>query len=120
MVAGGEDDSEAAARGRLRLERPYTSSVILPLPCILGFVLGWIIWNRWLAQTATILLWALALLPASVGAALAGPIRGTSFWLPFAGLFVLSLLLTELGIRGRDRYHRYLSRRFPDRFLKPS
>jgi len=95
--------------------------VFLPLPCILAFVLGWLIWDRWLAQAATILIWAVFLLPFAVlTTTFGGSIRSMSFWMSFAGLFPLSLVLTELGLRGRDRYQRYLTRRFPSRFVKPS
>ena len=91
------------------------------LPCLLGFVLGWAIWERWLAQTATIFVWALFLLPFAATASLGGEkIGNRSYWLGLAGLFALSLLLTELGIRSRDAFQRYVRRRFPSRFAPPS
>jgi hypothetical protein len=85
------------------------------LPCMLGFALGWLVWDRWLAQAATILIWGVFLLPFMVLATTFGsPVRDAGFWLPVGGLFVISVLLTELGLRGRDGYQRYLRRRFPD------
>jgi hypothetical protein len=47
-------------------------------------------------------------------------LRSMRFWLPFLGLVVVSLLLTELGLRLRDRYQGYLRRRFANRFGHPS
>ena len=87
------------------------------LPCLLGFALGWVLWDRWLAQAATIVVWALFLLPGAVFASLTGiAVRSPGFWLTFLGLFALSLVLVEAGLRLRDRYQRYLRRRFPRRF----
>ncbi|MDQ2981049.1 MAG: hypothetical protein M3R26_01820 [Actinomycetota bacterium] len=78
------------------------------LPCLLGFVCGWVIWNRWLAQAATLLVWGVFLFPFAATSSYGGGSRAAGFWLPVAGLFVLSLLLTELGLRLRDQYQRYL------------
>jgi hypothetical protein len=87
------------------------------VPCILGFVLGWVLWDRWLSQAATIYVWGLFLLPfAAMASIFGGTVGPTSFWLGVVGLFVLSLLLTELGIRLRDAYQHYLRHRFPRRF----
>jgi hypothetical protein len=95
--------------------------VLSVLPCVLGFVCGWVIWDRWLAQTATILVWGLFLLPGTAIALMrGGSSRSMRFWLPFLGLVVVSLLLTELGLRLRDRYQGYLRRRFANRFGHPS
>jgi hypothetical protein len=74
-----------------------------------------VIWNRWLAQAATMLVWALLLLPLAAGASLGSPERGAVFWLGVVGVFLLSLVLTELGLRFRDPYQRYLRRRFDKR-----
>ena len=95
--------------------------VVPILPCILGLVCGWVIWERWLAQTATILVWGVFLLPGATFALMGGgSLRSTSFWLSSGALFALSLLLTELGLRLRDRYQVYLRRRFANRFGNPS
>jgi peptidoglycan/LPS O-acetylase OafA/YrhL len=79
---------------------------VLPiLPCLLGLFFGWAIWDRWLAQTATILVWGLFLLPfAAVSSIGGGPPGDKRYWFLFVSLFALSLLLTELGIRLRDRF----------------
>ena len=75
------------------------------LPCLLGLFFGWVIWHRWLAQTATILVWGLFLLPLAADSALGGGgVGDVGFWLLFAGLFALSLLLAEAGTRLRDRH----------------
>jgi len=75
------------------------------LPCLLGLCLGWAVWDRWLAQAATLLVWGLFLLPFAAGPSIGGgPTRSARFSLPTIGLFLLSLLLTELGIRLRDRF----------------
>jgi hypothetical protein len=91
------------------------------LPCVLGFVFGWALWDRWLAQAATIFVWGLFLLPfAAMASIFGGTVGNAGYWLSVLGLFVLSLLLTELGIRLRDVFQRYLRRLFPSRFAKPS
>jgi len=87
--------------------------VFWTLPCVGAFALGWVIWSRWLAQAATLLLCAFVLWPFSVDAILGGGYEATvGFWLRFVGLCCLMLSLTELAIRVRDRYQAYLSRRF--------
>ena len=75
------------------------------LPCLLGLFFGWVIWHRWLAQTATILVWGLFLLPFAADSTIGGRgVRDMGFWLSLAGLFAVSLLLAEAGMRLRDRY----------------
>jgi hypothetical protein len=75
-------------------------------PCLLALGFGWAIWDRWLAQTATLLVWALFLFPFAVAASL-----GARWELEKSGgmaaSFVVSLALTEVGIRLRDRFERY-------------
>jgi hypothetical protein len=97
---------ERPAREYPRSAKPsYTFPVLPILPCLLGLFFGWVIWHRWLAQTATILVWGLFLLPFAADSALGGGgVLDVGFPLSFAGLFALSLLLTEAGTRLRDRY----------------
>jgi hypothetical protein len=97
---------ERPAREFPRRAKPsYTFPVLPILPCLLGLFFGWVIWHRWLAQTATILVWGLFLLPFAADSAIGGGgVRDMGFWLSFGGLFALSLLLAEAGTRLRDRY----------------
>jgi hypothetical protein len=97
---------ERPAREYLRRAKPsYTFPVLPILPCLLGLFLGWVIWHRWIAQAATILVWGLFLLPFAADSAIGGGgVRDMGFWLSFAGLFALSLSLAEVGMRLRDRY----------------
>lgn len=77
-------------------------------PCLLGLGFGWAIWDRWLAQIATLLVWALFLFPFAVAAMLGArwDIRASG-WL--AASFVTSLVMTEVGIRVRDAFERHRS-----------
>ena len=75
------------------------------LPCAFGFAFGWALWDRWLAQTATLLVWALFLLPFA-GAGAMGP-QWELLPVALAGAsFVTSLVLAEIGIRVRDAFER--------------
>jgi hypothetical protein len=87
--------------------RAYTPSVFPIFPCVLGLLLGWAIWDRWLAQIATILAWALFLLPFAAMASLGDPTRDVRTLLLLAASFGLSIVLTEIGIRIRDRFERW-------------
>ena len=89
------------------------------LPLIVAFAAGWVIWHRWIAQAAAMLFWALFLYP------FANPPFGVteapapSFWVPLVCCIAVSPLLTELGVRLRDRYQGFLRPRFPRFFAKP-
>jgi hypothetical protein len=73
---------------------------------VLAFTFGWLLWDRSRALLATLAAWSLLLLPYAAY----GGFRDRDFWLVIGGSFVLSILLTELGVRGRDRYQAVVRR----------
>ncbi len=81
---------------------------LLPFPflLVLGFLLGWAIWDRWLATAATILLCALLLLPFAAASSLGSPTRDARTWAILGFSFALALFLTQVGIAARDAFER--------------
>jgi hypothetical protein len=80
--------------------------VFLLLPCAFGFAFGWALWDRWLAQTGTLLVWALFLFPFAAAGAMGPQWELLAFALTGAS-FVTSLVLTEIGVRVRDAFERW-------------
>jgi hypothetical protein len=81
---------------------------LLPFPflLVLGLLLGWAIWDRWLATAATILLCALLLLPFAAASSLGSPTRDARTWAILGFSFALALFLTQVGIAARDAFER--------------
>jgi len=75
-------------------------------PCLLALLLGWAIWNRWLAAAATILVWSIFLLPVAVVGSLGNPMKDLSIWAIWGASFGFSVALTELGVTLRDVFER--------------
>ncbi len=80
----------------------YSETVYPVFPCLFALLLGWTIWNRWLAAAATILMWAIFLLPFAVGSSLGSPMKDPLIWAIWGVSFGLSIFLTELGVTLRD------------------
>ena len=73
-------------------------------PCLLGFLLGWAIWDRWRAQIATILVCGFFLAPLAAAASLRNPTRDVRTLLLAAASYGTSIVLTEVGVQLRDRF----------------
>jgi hypothetical protein len=74
---------------------------LLPFPffLVLALLVGWAIWDRWLATAATILIGGLLLFAL-------GTENNLRTWIVLGFSFALALFLTQVGIAARDAFER--------------
>jgi hypothetical protein len=90
------------------------------LPLLAAFGAGWIVWHRWISQAVSMLFWALFLWPFTTSPFGVHEAPAPRFWVPLVCCIAVSPMLTELGVRLRDRYQGFLRRRFPRYFARPA